>query len=134
MKLADFEGRWLVNRRIENAVGPDASFQGAVDFIPDDAGLMMREVGEMAVDGQPPLRATRDYRWCDADDGIDVYFDDGRFFHRIGQGACPEDRHDCAPDLYRVTYDFSAWPEWTSLWRVTGPRKDYVMRTRFSRG
>ncbi|MCE8467683.1 DUF6314 family protein, partial [Rhodovulum sulfidophilum] len=56
---------------------------------------------------------------------------DGRFFHLIAPGARPEARHDCAPDLYRVRYDFSAWPCWSSFWEVRGPRKNYAMESSY---
>lgn len=134
MKLKDFEGRWTLDRTIENAVGPDATFRGTATFTRDGEGLILQEVGEMTVAGQPPLRATRGYLWRQGPAGIDVYFDDGRYFHHIADGAASEDRHDCAPDLYQVAYDFRDWPVWSTIWRVTGPRKDYVMRTRFQRG
>ena len=39
--------------------------------------------------------------------------------------------HDCPPDTYRVRYDFRAWPRWQAEWRVTGPRKDYGIVSRF---
>ena len=36
-------------------------------------------------------------------------FDDGRFFHRFdAEDRAAGRRHDCAPDLYRVRYDFRA--------------------------
>jgi hypothetical protein len=30
-----------------------------------------------------------------------------------------------------VRYDFRDWPRWQAEWRVTGPRKDYGIVTRF---
>lgn len=133
MKLADFEGRWTVARQIENAVGPDAVFTGRVLFEPGEGGLVHREEGQITFDGQTAMTATRVYVWRAAAAGVDVFFDDGRYFHHIADGKNPSDRHDCVPDVYDVAYDFSGWPRWSSVWRVTGPRKDYVMRTRFER-
>ena len=43
----------------------------------------------------------------------------------------PPPAHDCPPDSYRVRYDFRAWPRWQAEWRVTGPRKDYGIVSRF---
>lgn len=134
LTLTDFEGRWLISRRIENAIGPDATFRGTVTFAPGHGGLVMSEAGEMVMDGQVPMQASRRYIWRTAAQGIDVFFDDGRYFHHIGTGAAPKDRHDCAPDLYQVAYDFGAWPLWSAVWHVTGPRKDYVMRSEFRCG
>ncbi|WP_136637551.1 DUF6314 family protein [Pseudooceanicola onchidii] len=134
MDLNDFEGLWRIDRRITNAVGPDAVFTGTARFTARDDGLLMEEEGEMRMDGAPPMRASRRYLWRAAATGIDVFFDDGRYFHHIAPDTRPADRHDCAPDLYRVSYDFSGWPVWSSVWRVTGPRKDYAMHSHFTRG
>ena len=51
--------------------------------------------------------ASREYLLQPADrpDALDVFFDDGRPFHRMS--FTPEanlDRHWCDPDTYRVTY------------------------------
>ena len=133
--LMNFEGSWQVGRRIENAEGPEARFEGVARFEPDGAGLVYAEEGELQLEGQPPIRGERRYLWRQEEDGtIAVFFDDGRDFHRFDPGAeAPGDRHHCAPDVYDVTYDFGGWPEWESRWRVTGPRKDYVMVSRYRR-
>jgi hypothetical protein len=61
-----------------------------------------------------------------------VLFADGRFFHRFdAEDPAPAAAHDCPPDLYRVRYDFRPWPRWQAEWRVTGPRKDYAMVSRY---
>jgi hypothetical protein len=134
MELTEFTGRWQIDRNITNAVGPDAGFVGVAIFVPGEGGLVMREEGEMRVTGQEPMRSTRQYVWRAGDAGIDVFFDDGRFFHQIRPGVTPVAHHDCAPDVYRVAYDFGSWPRWRSVWQVTGPRKDYVMETVFTPG
>jgi hypothetical protein len=64
-----------------------------------------------------------------------VFFADGRFFHRaeITEGrarVC----HDCAPDKYIGRYCFQGPDRWSLSWRVTGPRKDLVVSSVFSRG
>ena len=83
----------------------------------------------MTLSGTAPMRASRRYLWRDGGSGtIDVHFADGRFFHRFdAEDPAPASSHDCPPDLYRVRYDFRAWPRWQAEWRVTGPRKDYAM-------
>lgn len=132
MELTDFEGRWRIERHIANAKGPDAQLVGTAVYAPAEGGLVMQEEGAMRVEGQEPMKAARRYVWRAGDGGIDVFFDDGRFFHRIGSGDAPSAHHDCAPDVYRVAYEFGDWPRWQSVWRVTGPRKDYVMKTVFT--
>ena len=79
------------------------------------------------------MEARRVYLWRDAEPGaVAVTFDDGRPFHQFDLTG-GEARHACPPDTYRVRYDFSEWPVWTARWRVTGPRKDYLMTSRYRR-
>lgn len=132
--LAPFEGEWRIERRVANALGPDAGFTGSAVFTPDGAGLTLLESGEMRLEGQGAFRAERRYLWRPGGAGIAVFFEDGRPFHDFDPAQPrPEADHPCAPDQYRVAYDFTAWPEWRANWRVTGPRKDYVMQSRYFR-
>lgn len=133
--LDDFEGDWRVTREIVHTGGPDARFAGVARFLPDGAGLSYREEGELVIAGQVPVRAERRYLWRPGVAGaIEVLFDDGRAFHRIDPATGAScDRHRCEQDVYDVAYDFGTWPEWSSCWRVTGPRKDYEMQSRYRR-
>lgn len=135
-QLQDFAGRWEIARRIEDALaGEVLEGRGTVDYRPaPDGGLIYDEEIALTLPGRPPLRGTRRYLWRQAGADIAVSFEDGRAFHRIALGEDgAEDRHDCAPDLYRVAYDFSGWPTWSVRWQVVGPRKDYVSVTDFRR-
>lgn len=132
--LDAFAGRWRIARQIDDRrAGQMARFDGEVVFMPEGPGLRYEETGVMHLPGQPPMQATRRYDWRPGAGGIEVFFDDGRFFHTIGPGAQPRARHECAPDLYRVAYDFTGWPLWRAVWQVSGPRKDYEMVTRYAR-
>ncbi|MGI3171576.1 DUF6314 family protein [Pseudooceanicola sp. C21-150M6] len=133
MELADFEGSWVVARQIRNAVGPDYVFDGRAVFARDREGLVYREEGQMRTEGSAPMAARRVYLWRQGDAGIEVFFEDGRFFHLIGPGAEVSAGHDCAPDRYDVQYDFRDWPVWSSVWEVSGPRKSYRMESVFRR-
>lgn len=86
-----------------------------------------------------------------------VTFEDGRFFHpwpaaapaaaAAGAGAQGAARaqaanassgsevvHVCAPDLYQGEFlELAGQHAWSLRWRVTGPRKDYVMTTSYTR-
>ena len=129
-RLEDFAGDWALLRVIDDARGGHAArLEGRARFVPDAGGLAYEETGLLSLPGQPPMEATRRYLWRAASAGIEVFFEDGRFFHLIGPGARPEARHDCPPDRYVVAYDFSHWPDWSTRWRVEGPRKDYAMRS-----
>ncbi|MDU8944457.1 DUF6314 family protein [Ovoidimarina sediminis] len=133
--LGEFEGRWTLSRTIADSLtGGTGRLDGSVVFTPDGTGLRYEETGRLTLGGTT-VTASRTYLWRPAEEasGIDVYFDDGRFFHRIGPGDAPEAGHDCAPDRYEGRYDFSLWPDWQLHWRVTGPRKDYTSRSLFRR-
>ncbi|MGK7754529.1 MULTISPECIES: DUF6314 family protein [unclassified Roseovarius] len=130
-ELAEFEGKWRLERDVVHAGAPPARFEGTASFMPDDGGLSYRETGVLTVAGQAPMRAERGYLWrVGVGGGIDVLFEDARFFHSITDSA--EARHWCDPDMYHVAYDFTLWPEWTATWAVRGPRKAYRMVSRYT--
>ncbi len=130
--LKDFAGRWRLDRRIRDAQGDrEGRFRGDALFRPEGATLFYRERGELTLDGRE-MAAEQSHVWRQEGNRICVVFADGRPFHTFELGVLtPEGRHVCAPDLYRVLYDFGAWPEWRSEWRVSGPRKDYTLTTRY---
>lgn len=131
-RLLDFEGRWRLSRKIADALGPDAVFEGTATFRRDADGLHLREAGQLELAGQGRFQAERAYLWREDDEEIVVLFADGRDFHRFGllAGQARAD-HWCDPDTYKVSYDFTDWPVWRAEWRVTGPRKDYVMLSEY---
>ncbi len=137
MRLGAFEGDWTIERAIEDVHAARLGrFSGRATFRPAAAGgLAYREEGTLTLGDGPAMQATRDYHWRDGGGGIiEVRFGDGRFFHRfLPEEAAPGDVHQCDPDLYRVRYDFARWPMWRAEWRVTGPRKDYSMVSRYRR-
>jgi len=137
VRLEAFEGEWAVDRTIEDVrAGRQGRFTGKAAFRPVAAGALgYREEGTLAFEGAPAMAASREYQWRDAGGGIiEVRFADGRFFHRfLPEEPAPTDVHHCDPDVYRVRYDFARWPLWRAEWRVTGPRKDYSMVSRYRR-
>lgn len=131
-ELTDFLGLWSLERRIDDRLSDTAPrFEGTAEFTPDGTGLSYVESGLLLVPGQASLQAERRYFWRSEGIGIAVVFDDGRPFHVIEPGLTPQAHHDCAPDVYTVRYDFTAWPEWSAEWQVKGPRKDYGMVSLF---
>ncbi len=64
----------------------------------------------------------------------EVRFADGRPFHvldlRDGQWSA---EHVCAADLYRGRFRAEGPDRWSVLWTVTGPRKDQVLESLFTR-
>lgn len=131
--LADLEGRWRLDRRIEDRrAGLTGHLVGEAVWRRDGDIWRQEETGLLRYGAGAPMRADRVYLWRAEGGGFAVFFDDGRPFHRWAPGA-PAARHHCAPDVYDVAYDLRAWPVWTQTWRVTGPRKDAVITSRFSR-
>lgn len=127
--LADFDGRWRFERHIRHSDAPEATARGTAVWDPCEAGLRYVEQGELFIPGHTAMTTERRYIWRAP---LDVYFEDGRFFHTV-PAAGGETEHDCPPDTYRVVYRFAAWPAFETVWRVTGPRKDYTMVTRYQR-
>ncbi len=130
--LQDFAGRWLLERTIRDTrAGRDGTFAGTASFEAQGPVLLYRERGELRMGGAA-MAAEQSHVWRQEGTRICVVFRDGRPFHCFETGvAAPGARHDCAPDIYDVSYDFGAWPEWRSEWRVRGPRKDYVMASAY---
>lgn len=131
--LADFAGAWTLSRVISQGDGTTARFDGQAVWSWQDGAaeptLDYVETGTLRLPGQRPMEAERRYLWRS---GPTVWFDDGRFFHAVPKAGGAA-HHFCAPDDYRVSYDFSDWPDFSTRWIVSGPRKDYIMDTRFRR-
>ncbi len=128
-RLADFEGAWQVERTIRQEDGIDARFSGRAVWAPAETGLRYHENGLMTLDGHPPMQAERRYFWAE---DLSVFFDDGRFFHRVPETG-GSTSHWCDPDHYALTYDFTDWPRFKVAWRVKGPRKNYRADTEYTR-
>lgn len=137
--LGDFSGHWILARDItDHRAGLDMSLEGQAVFSPVSLGLRCDESGIMQargqVPGQAPMQTSRRTFWCSEGPEIVVTFDDGRAFHRFTPNTPePKATHDCPPDTYEVLYDFSNWPQWSAIWQVCGPRKDYRMVSRYRR-
>ena len=133
--LGDFLGSWEVSRIIDDkAADRTGRFRGRAVIFRSGETAVYDEAGTLDPGTGTAFEATRRYLWTEAPSGILIQFEDGRDFHGIILGgAAAQARHDCAPDLYLVTYDFAGWPNWSSVWTVSGPRKNYVMTTRYVR-
>jgi len=127
--LADFAGSWTLERTIRPTTGPSARFSGVAEWVWQGETLAYAEVGTLQMEGTAPMQAERRYLWAP---GLQVFFDDGRFFHTV-PAAGGDASHWCAPDMYRVHYDFSGWPAFHALWQVAGPRKSYEMSNHYEK-
>jgi hypothetical protein len=132
-KLEDFAGLWRLDRTIDDhRAGVVMMFEGEARFAPSAGGLDYSETGLLTAPGTPALQASRRYRWESRGERIAVLFDDGRPFHEFAPSGAVTASHWCDPDSYRVAYDFSAWPAWSSRWSVDGPRKNYTMQSGYN--
>jgi hypothetical protein len=131
----DFLGSWRVERLIDDRrAGVQGRFDGTAAFADEGAALRYREEGTLRLGEGRAFAATRESLWRWDRDGVEVLFADGRPFHRFvpeARGAGTD--HLCGRDLYRVVYDLSAWPRWSTRWEVQGPSKSYVLRTAYAR-
>lgn len=134
--LTDFTGIWRIERVIDDLrLRCQGRFQGQAELTPADApqgaDLRYYETGTLSYGLQAAMTATRSYVWRQARGaGIEVLFEDARAFHTIDLSQeRPMSEHRCPPDIYQVTYDFSRWPRWSSLWRASGPAKNYRSET-----
>ena len=127
MNVADFVGGWDISRQIIDHRTAQVS-QGAGRATIADG--VYREHITLALANGTTVDGTRTYLWQDGAGGIEISFEDGRPFHviRFDRGLV---QHWCPPDQYDGVYDFTAFPVWTTLWRVKGPTKDYEMTTRY---
>ncbi|QPG06167.1 hypothetical protein IT774_02820 [Salinimonas marina] len=129
--LKDFAGAWRLNRTIVQRNGETFVFEGAANFTWHEQRLKYKEVGLVMAPNGKKLPAERTYFWQAGSGGqIDVLFDDNRYFHSFSS-LVPHAEHLCGKDDYKVDYVFRRWPIWESEWQVTGPRKDYAMRSRY---
>ncbi len=100
-------GTWSLARTLlDRATGTRGSFTGTVRFtpLPDDGGLHFHEEGTIvwtSFTGKPFTGpASRDYllRPTGTRDTLDMFFPDGRPFHRMGFGQqSSHDEHWCDP-------------------------------------
>ncbi|WJY21342.1 DUF6314 family protein [Fontisubflavum oceani] len=133
ISLAALEGVWRLERQIEDRRAKlTGHLTGEARWVPDRDGLLQIETGLLHYGDAPPMQAERRYLWRDGTHGLEVSFEDGCPFHKVDP-TTPEADHFCAPDSYRVRYELADWPRWSSRWRVTGPHKDAVIFSRYSR-
>ena len=131
-------GQWTVQRDLlDRAEGTRGTFSGVVHFVPaDDGGLAFREEGTMRWPSfaGPASRAYMLKPAAGHPDALEVFFPDGRPFHRMS--FTPEanlDQHWCDPDTYRVAYTFQDAERFSYTWDVQGPRKDLLLTSQLVR-
>lgn len=126
-----FRGVWRMARLVVEGGRVSAAFAGRCRFEPDGEGLVCEERGVLRHDGGR-YRSGRVTLWRFPGAGrVEVRFADGRPFHAFAADR-PEAVHLCGADRYAVAYAFEG-DRFLSRWVASGPGKDYVMTTRYSR-
>lgn len=130
----DIAGDWHLDRVIQDRrAGITARLRGQMQATTDRRGLILTEEGTWIDAPWGALSARRVDLWEGHGDQVHVFYEDGRPFHQFdpfGDGLC---HHLCGRDDYQGQYDFALPSAWTLTWRVSGPRKDYVMTTTYCR-
>jgi hypothetical protein len=125
----------MLTRDILHSDGSHDAFEGEATFHRSGPRLIQDEYGWLTSDrSTAPMKATRRYVWSASGNRVDVAFEDMRPFHSLSLGsATPCATYLCPPDRYEVSYDFREFPDWSTVWVVEGPRKNYRMTSQFRR-
>ena len=129
-------GSWTLDRVIlDRSRAMTGALEGEARFSPCAGGLLYEEHGILTL-GEHRGRAERSYLYLFPEGGgrASVRFRDGRPFHELDL-SCGEDRvsHPCRLDLYEGLFTVLGPAWWQSEWKASGPRKDYVLLTTYSR-
>jgi len=135
-------GSWSFTRTIsDHRSGSDYRAVGTATFAAEpDGRIRWFEEGRLVWQAGSSTFTRTLFLAPPAEDSVDwsVTFEDGRFFH---PWSADDVVHLCGRDTYRGDVDSQAIPGtgaaadcqagWTLTWRVTGPAKEYTMRTRY---
>ncbi|MGW7536202.1 DUF6314 family protein [Amycolatopsis sp. NPDC054798] len=130
-----FSGEWQLVREIVDVDGAAmGEASGRATFTSDDGVLVYHESGELQLGAhRGPFVRTLHYRPSGGPRAA-VHFDHGGFFHDLdlatGEWTA---EHPCAADWYRGAYRVLDDRRWEQEWVVTGPAKDHVITSRFTR-
>ena len=132
-------GAWEIRRTLDDRRrAAQGHFEGRATFTPGDENtLAYREEGCLELGGFETL-AHQSYLYAfpatHRAHRAEVRFADGRPFHPLDlRDGLWSAEHVCAADLYRGRFRALAPDRWSVLWTVTGPRKDQVLESRFTR-
>ncbi|MGN6773782.1 DUF6314 family protein [Rhizobium sp.] len=128
-RLNLYLGTWEVKRRILDRFNHSlVTFEGQAFVTP----VQFEEHGDTRSD-HATLRSSRTYRLDDTRDELVVRFPNLSEFIRVGEGASQHITHHCGPDLYRGRLFFRSPDTWAEMWRVRGPRKNYLSLAHYRR-
>jgi len=134
-------GLWDLDRTISGG----GTMLGKAEFSARTPGVLhYLETGELSLNSGYVGKVHREYFYCLEEDHIHVSFADAapgeRTFLRLRPGAADlggdlqaHDTHYCGNDVYEASYSFESARRIVVAIQVTGPEKDYVIRTVLTR-
>lgn len=135
--LGSLTGRWVLDRTIDDgsAMTGEATIASRCG-----GGFDYHETGRLVLPGGQVLDAERRYVFVADEVGLAVLFAEAppRLFHRValrrqGSNLIGSATHLCGADRYDSRYAFRLGGGFIIEHCVSGPRKHYTMRTRYSR-
>ncbi len=129
-------GTWSFRRTISGA----GTIEGIAVFAKSPGvinRLSYREDGVFDLKGQVH-KVYKDYIYRYENEGISVYFDDGRHFHTLEftNSQFPlvaTADHHCVCDLYKAVYTFFHEKSFRVCYDVKGPKKAFTIETNFTK-
>ena len=135
-----FLGDWKANRVISGfgEITGQATFQ-VNDQHDDYLDFQEAMVLPSAQNKEQKPNAFRTYEYRMTSEGFDIYFSDGAtkgdlfLSFAFTQASILTSHHLCIKDHYDATFAFLSDDEFELSFSVVGPKKDYSIRTRFTR-
>ena len=125
----------MTRRLVDRRQGLVGRMTGTAAITPDgDGGFTLEETGTLRFGGHIGP-ATRRYRLIDCAGPRATLTDDQGVPLAGFDLTTPRALfvHDCAPDRYAGRVAAAGPDRWRLVWRVTGPRKDLILATRYAR-
>lgn len=132
---AYFLGVWHLARTIEDRQDRRHGFlRGSAAFEPDGCDLRYRETGRLRL-GAYSGAVEQHYQYAfPRPDHAEVRFADGRRFFALAlRHGRDTFLHRCGADIYCGTMEIFDAAHFAMTWQVSGPRKDYCLRSRYWR-
>lgn len=134
------QGEWSIQRRIgDHRSGLQHRFDGVGVFSAIGLDSLAFVENGLLISADQTFEAEQKQFWTfEKTPSVSVAFGDGRHFHDLEVPHVPSTipvvvQHFCEPDQYEGTYLFAAQDHWSVVWRVNGPRKDYLSHSDFYR-
>lgn len=133
-------GTWKIERTITHRFPLVESYEaiGSAKFILEEAHILcyQEEMELRNLRTHDIFQSTQQYvyRYEPASDALTKYFSDGRFFYALEiSGNMASGSHLCKEDHYDAEYIFESQKNFSLTYLINGPRKDYGMKTLYSR-